>query len=447
MATMTTSKRWRLAVLIAILAQAPLGVAARAETVTVDAALLQQLQEVIEQQQQQLKSQSEVLESLQQQMNELKQTATEAQTEASEAKSTAQQAVDTAKKAGTVAQAGNGKLVTSGQERVKLAISGQVNRAVNVAEDGDKTKAYFVDNDASNTRFRFVGTGKATDDLTVGARLEVALTTNESSVVSQDNEDAGEFADVRWAEVSVDSKRFGKLSLGQGDTASNNSAEVDFSKTDVVQYASVADIAGGLQFRDKDDDLTGVTVSDAFNNLDGLSRKDRARYDTPSFYGFSLAGSAISDQRWDTSLWWGGQGYGIKAGAAAAIADPNLDNTDLQYSGSFSVLHEDTGLNLTLAGGVRDQDGDDPTNVYTKAGWIASLFSFGDTAFGVDYTRSRNFPTGSDDGYSVGLAAVQQIDDFGTEIYAQYRLYSLDRNDARNVHDLNVGTIGARVKF
>jgi hypothetical protein len=413
------------------LAQAPLGVAARAETVTVDAALLQQLQEVIEQQQQQLKSQSEVLESLQRQMNDLKQTATEAQTEASEAKTTAQQAVDTAKQAGTVAQAGGGKVVTSGQERVKLAISGQVNRAVNVAEDGDKTKAYFVDNDASNTRFRFVGTGQVTDDLTAGARLEVALTTNESADVSQDNEDAGEFADVRWSEVYFDSKRFGKLSLGQGDTASNNSAEVDLSKTDVVQYASVADIAGGLQFRDKDDDLTGVKISDAFKNLDGLSRKDRVRYDTPTFYGFSMAGSAISDQRWDTSLWWGGQGYGFKTGAAAAIADPNLDNADLQYDGSFSVLHEDTGLNLTLSGGVRDQDGDDPTNFYVKGGWIADLFSFGDTAFGLDYTRSRNFPTGSDDGYSVGLAAVQQVDNFGTEIYAQYRLYSLDRDGAR----------------
>ena len=99
-----------------------------AQTATVDPALLQQLQEVIQQQQEQLERQSEVLKSLQQQVNDLKRTASEAQAEASEAKSTAQQAVDTAKQAVPGAE----KLVTSGQERIKLAISGQVNRAVNI---------------------------------------------------------------------------------------------------------------------------------------------------------------------------------------------------------------------------------------------------------------------------------------------------------------------------
>jgi len=150
------------------------------------------------------------------------------------------------------------KVVTSGQKRVRLAISGQVNRAVNVADDGKNTAAYFVDNDASNTRVRFVGTAEATEDLTIGSRLELSLAPNESSEVSQDNEESGDYSDQRWAEISLASKRFGKLSLGKGDTASNNTAEVDLSKTDVVQYASIADIAGGMLFRQTGDDaLTG----------------------------------------------------------------------------------------------------------------------------------------------------------------------------------------------
>jgi len=68
-------------------------------------------------------------------------------------------------------------------------------------------------------------------------------------------------------------------------------------------------------------------------------------------------------------------------------------------------------------------------------------------AFSLDYTKSTNFPTGSDDGYSYGLAIVQALDDYGTELYAQYRLYSLDRDGNPSVEDLNVGTVGARVKF
>ena len=403
---------------------------------TVDSKELERLERLIKEQQQQL-------DSLQQQMKQLKQTATEAQTQAKEAKSVAEEVKTT-----VVAPIEKG--VTSGQELVRLAISGQVNRAVNMVDDGKNTKAYFVDNDASNSRVRFVGTAKTTDDLTLGAKIELAIAPNESADVSQGNEESGDFFDQRWAEVSLDSKRFGKLSLGKGDTASNNSAEVDLSKTDVIQYASIADIAGGILFRQKnsDDTLTDVSVSDAFKDLDGLSRKSRVRYDTPTFAGFHLAGSAVSDQRYDASLWWGGQGYGFKAAGALAVAYPNEDNTDLQYDGSFSLLHEATGLNLTLSAALQERDNQgDANNMWVKVGWLTRFFSFGETAFAVDYDRSVNLPTGTDEGYSAGAAIVQQFEDYGTELYMQYRLYSLDRDADPNVQDINVGTIGARVKF
>lgn len=400
-----------------------------------DAQTVERLERMIKEQQKQL-------ESMQRQLNQLKQTASDAQNQAKEAKSTAEEAK-------TTVQAPVAKAVTSGQDRVKLAISGQVNRAVNIAGDGQKTRAYFVDNDASNSRVRFIGTARATDDLTIGSRLEIAFAPNESSQVSQNNQESGDFFDERWAEVSLASKRFGKVSLGKGDTASNNSAEVDLSRTDVVAYASIADIAGGLQFRQSgNDNLSGVQISDAFKDEDGLSRKSRVRYDTPAFYGFSLAGSLVSDQRYDASLWWGGQGLGFKAAAAAAIAYPNENNTDYQYDGSVSMLHEATGLNLTLSAGLKELDDQgDAQNYYAKAGWLTRFFSAGQTAFCVDYTRSLNLPTGKDDGYSVGAAAVQQFEEFGTELYLQYRLYSLNRDAAPSVEDMNVGTIGARVKF
>ncbi|UCE56336.1 MAG: hypothetical protein JSV31_13105 [Desulfobacterales bacterium] len=413
-----------------------------AEQVSVDAAVLEKLQKIIQQQQQQIQEQSKLLKSLQKQVNDLKQTATEA-------KSTAEEAANTAKQASVAVQAPTAKVVTSGQERVKLAISGQVNRAVNIADDGKNTTAYYVDNDASNSRVRFVGTAKATDDLTIGSRIELAIAPNESSDVSQNSEESGNFFDQRWAEVSLDSKRFGKLSLGKGDTASNNSAQVDLSRTDVVQYASIADIAAGLLFRQNSGDtLTDVSVSDAFKDFDGLSRKSRVRYDTPTFYGFSLAGSLVSDQRYDASLWWGGQGLGFKAAGAVAFADPNEDNTDYQYDGSFSLLHEATGLNFTLSAGLQERDNQgNAYNLWGKVGWLTRFFSFGETAFGVDYGESVNIPTGRDKGYSVGGAVVQQFEEFGTELYLQYRLYSLDRDVEPSVQDINVGTIGARIKF
>jgi hypothetical protein len=297
---------------------------------------------------------------------------------------------------------------------------------------------------------RFVGTAKATEDLTLGSRIEVAFESNESGDVSQDDETAGDFFNVRWADVTLASKSYGKLWLGKGDAASNNTAEVDLSRTDVIGYSSIADTAGGMLFREKsgNNSLTSVSIGDAFKNQDGLSRHNRVRYDTPSLWGFHLAGSVVSDQRYDGALKWGGQGYGFKAAGAAAIAEPNDDDTDLRYDGSFSILHENSGLNLTLSAGLLDRkDEGDPTNLYAKLGWLAHFFSAGHTAFGIDYTKSMNLPTGRDEGYSVGLQGVQLFEKFGTELYMQYRLYSLDRDAAPSVEDMHVGTIGARVKF
>jgi hypothetical protein len=197
-----------------------------------------------------------------------------------------------------------------------------------------------------------------------------------------------------------------------------------------------------------DDSLTNVRIVDAFNSFDGLNRRDRVRYDTPAFYGFRLATSAISDQRYDAALRWGGQGYGFKAAGAAGFADPNQDDADFQYDGSFSLLHEDTGLNLTLSAGWLERDNQgDAQNLYGKLGWLTRFFSFGETAFGVDYTRSLNLPTGRDEGYSVGAAAVQSFEEYGTEFYLLYRLHSLDRDVAPSVQDISAVSIGSRVRF
>lgn len=430
---------------------------AAAQPVSIDSKTLKKLQETIEQQQlllqkqsQELKSQSETLNSLQKQINDLSNKASDAQTQAVQAKSKADMAVDTANKATEAAQATAQREVTSGQDRVKLAVSGQVNRAVNMVDDGDNTKAYFVDNDVSNSRIRFIGTAKMTEDLSLGSRIEFAFAPNESSTVTQGNEGGDEnYIQGRWAEVSLDSKSYGKLSLGKGDTASNNTSQVDLSRTDVIMYSSISDIVAGLQFRTKNGkDLTGIEVSDAFNDQDGLSRQSRVRYDTPSFYGFNLAGSVVSDQRSDAALFWGGQGLGFKAAGAAAVSNPNQNETDLKYNGSFSILHDMTGLNFTVSAGMLDRDNqDDAANLYAKLGWIAKFFDLGPTAFGVDYTRSYNLPAENDEGYSVGAAIVQSFDQFGTELYFQYRLYSLDRDSGPSVEDINVGTVGARIKF
>jgi predicted porin len=427
-----------------------------AQEKSVDADRIERLEQLIKAQQQQL-------ELLQQQLNELKQTAADAQTEAKEAKSVAEEARETAQppveKVDTPDQwekwapiadvTPEENVVTSDQERIELKIYGMVNRAVNVVDDGKTTDAYFVDNDNAESRFGFFGTAKINDDLTIGSRLELTIAPDKASDVNQNNKEAGDVFEQRWAAVGAESKRFGKLSLGKGFTASYGTASRDLSKTNVISYVTVADTAGGMLFRQKDDDaLTDLSIVESFQSYDGLFRRSRVRYDTPASHGFQLSTSLLTDQRYDGALWWGGQGNGFRAIAAASLADPKIDGADMQYTGSFSVLHDRSGLNLTLSTGLLERDNQsDGQNYYGKIGWLKRFFSFGETALSVDYTKTENQPTENDDAYSLGLAAVQHFENYGSEIFFLYREYSLDRGLEPEVHDINVISLGSRIKF
>jgi hypothetical protein len=340
-------------------------------------------------------------------------------------------------------------VTTTAPEKVKFTISGQVNRAVNIVDDGDDTEAYYVDNDNAESRVNFVGTARIDDDLTIGSRIELTIAPNKASDVDQNTPESGDVFEERWTEVSIDSKRLGKVSLGRGFTASYGIASSDLSGTMVIATSTISDLAGGMLFREKgNDQLTTLRINGSFNDFNGLARKNRLRYDSPKFYGAHIATSAISDKRHDAGLYWGAKGYGFKSVAAAGFADLNEDDTDLQYTGSVSVLHQDTGLNLSLSAGTQERDDQsDATNVFTKLGWLTRFSAIGTTAFSIDYTKTGNYPTEDDDGESYALAATQQLDAYGTELYALYRNYSLDRDVEPDVQDIGVFSLGAVVKF
>mgnify|MGYP000277157577 CR=1 FL=1 len=434
---------------------------ALADPVVIDSTLLEQLQRTIDQQQQlivnqsdQLNTQAETIQSLSRRVDQLEQGAAQTQALASEAQTTAAQAMDTAQKASGDAEAA--AVVTSGNEKVKLAISGQVNRAVNVANDGDKTKAYFVDNDVSNTRVRLEGSAAVTDATTIGSTVEVAFSPNNSYDVSQDNESADDFIDLRKADIWARNDDYGRLMFGKGSAAADDTAEYDLSLVaGPIMYSGVADPVGGLQFFDGTA-LTGLTVGDAFFNFDG-DRQNRVRYDTPVFGpGIQFSASAGEDQQYDAAVTWGGD-YGDWTGVevgpfttlgALSIRDPNSDDVDFRLAGSFSTLHNETGLSLTLSGGMDEtSDGDNPYNLYGKVGWDTSLFEIGQTGFGLDATYSENVSGQGDEGVSFGLAAIQLIEEYGIEFYAQIRYFDLDRDQSAGVDEIVVGTVGSRVKF
>ena len=209
------------------------------------------------------------------------------------------------------------KKVKSGKDNVSLSVYGQVNRMALYADDGKDSRLFHADNDASSTRVGFKGKAKLDDEWSAGATIEVQIESNSSAKVTMDQdtkaEDAKNFSE-RKLEVWFKSKQLGKLSLGQGSTASDGTIEEDLSGTGVITGAGFAATGGelailraGVQDLDPDGDGTddfanqraaadtGIVVDDLYSNMDGLSRKDRLRYDSPTFAGVQLSTSILSE--------------------------------------------------------------------------------------------------------------------------------------------------------
>jgi len=327
-----------------------------------------------------------------------------------------------------------------------LTLSGQVNPAFNVVNDGISTDVFIVDNDTSGTRFR-LDADAPLGETSFGATIEIGASPNNSY---------DDFT-VRRAEVTFRNDRYGRLQLGQGSSAADDTAEYDLSLVaGPIMYAGVADIAGGIIFTDGTE-LThpAIAVGDAFFDFDG-DRLARLRYDTPMFGPVQGSLSYGNGDQWAAAVTLGGD-YGDWSGwevgdftllAAASAYNPDDDNIDYAYAGSTSILHNPTGLSLTLsAGGQNLNEGDNPSNLYGKVAWDTQFWPIGPTGFGLDYTQGKNISGDGDDGTSFGLAAVQRIDRYHIDLYTQARWYSLDSATDPDLKDIFVGTFGTKFTF
>jgi hypothetical protein len=382
--------------------------------------------------------QQRMIQALEDRVRQSETSTTAAQSAATEAKENA----DAARKA--IAEK---PLVVSSNPRLKVALSGQVSRLLNLADDGKSTKAYFVDNNVSVSRLRVAATGEITDDLTVGTTIEMAISPNNSADVSQVNEDGSQRDEFRKVEALLKSKAYGDVQFGKGDPATKDIARLDLSGTDVLAYAPTGDPAGGLLFRTKDDDeLTTTNVASVFTDFDA-GRTNRIRYDTPKFSGAYASASFGADQKWGVAARWAGTGHGLQATAGAGVQDPSSSTADLVYAGSASVLHEGTGLNLTYGTAFRDQDEGTGELQYVKAGWQHDFFTVGKTAFSLDFGLDEDVPTKDDDGKTVGLVALQNLSAYGTELFVGFRGYDFDDGDGPDTSTIYVGTAGTRIRF
>lgn len=397
-----------------------------------------------------------------------------------------------------------------GTRKVSLEISGWINRSILFWDDGIRNDVYTgIDNDAAQTRWRFTGSAAISPDMRAGFLYETGFNGTLTSAVNQTNggDDVG-FGGVRLRQANVwlESKRLGKVTLGVASQATDGIAEIDLSRTEVVAGASVDSWIASFR-SPLNGAYTAYTMYEHFpGNFDG-GRDQLIRYDSPIIAGFmvsaSVSGGTIyresppgalpptgrESTEWDVALRYAGEWNGIRYASGIGYHEGQV--TDSTQTGgtaglgrgiqllpnktivsSSSLLHMPTGLFLSTASGWLRFDqglpgqpgvgvgGAELSYYYAKAGILASILPVGQTAFYGEYYRMKKEVDSAADGVVLfpgidttstmwGAGVVQHIDGAAMEIYAAYRFYDSPKalGGLLDFGDFHMVQGGMRIKF
>jgi len=294
------------------------------------------------------------------------------------------------------------------------------------------TTSEIVDNANSNSRVGF-WYRQITDSGEFSINLETSLGLRQSGLVSQnrtpDNID-WQRTNIRKVEAIWKDDHYGTIYLGQGSMSSDGASGYDLSGTTLVLYNSIPDTAGAFQFRTTAGALSDETITQAFGSFDGR-RKTRLRYDTPSFGGVRLSasyGEEVLNKNVNETVADVGLMYSEQIGSVTMVGGLAYSRNEFEAKaprhdtvGSFSLLH-DTGLNVTVAAGNRDETGH---YIYGKLGYQVEWLPLGRTAMAIDYYSGADKTSKGSESASVGISIVQSFDRAKIDVYLGYREYSL----------------------
>lgn len=336
-----------------------------------------------------------------------------------------------------------------GNRKVSLTVSGWVNEAIFLWDDGTESNVYVGTNSLEQSRVKFTGEAKIDGDWSAGYTLELGLNTSASNSWDQDNDNGTAAAiTVRKSNWYVKSKSLGKLTVGLDGTATYHLLDdADGTATRNYSDAEAAAVAQGrFLLRDKNgNSVNGLRWSDILrgpnNGTPGQNgRRNVVRYDSPEFAGFVVTASWGEDDMYGGALTYKGEWGDFKVVGKAGYEKSTDENTqqchqtfdstadittgkaDCEWFGAAAtVMHVPTGLFVYGGFGRQNDDSrasdvaaanrslvvDDDKMWFIQAGLETKLVPLGKTTFFGEY---RNDEAGSNvRGNAANPAPNQQI--------------------------------------
>jgi predicted porin len=334
-------------------------------------------------------------------------------------------------------------------QNLQVQLYGQVNRALMFADDGQRSKTFFVDGESSGTRFGIQGTSQVMPGLRAGARFEVEYQSNSSDSVNFDDPTTNPGLNERWFDVFVEGG-WGRVNLGQGSGAADDVSTIDLSGTALANGTCVCDWGGQIAWRTSAGGFLGPTLGATHNNNDFESRYDRVMYTTPVFGGFraqvGTGQKSDAGEVNEASLWWSGKVAGTLEAAVGwsdeHLATPGTDSNET-IGASVSWLHT-SGLNVTFAWTEATIAGVAPSRDATQM-WGKVGYKWGQHAISVSYGIFEDQAAVGDEGDSMSIGYVWTPIRWA-EFYVGLHQFTLDRPGA-DVDDIQVAQVGTRIRF
>lgn len=366
-----------------------------------------------------------------------------------------------------------------GNRKVSLTVSGWVNQEIQWWDDGSESNTYVGTNASDPTRFRFVGKAKIDKDWSAGYIIEIGIAS-----AAQNSNTANGLASsaitLRHSAWFLESKTYGKVTVGQTSAVNDGITELSLAKTTLVDKPiTIFTPNGAFNLRNSASGASvGATWTDlTFGQSTGVGEGDRyniVRYDSPEFAGFVASANWGEDDFWAVALKYAGEFHGFKLAAGISYGEIS-DNTQrfggsntvgndrgTTLGGSASILHTETGLFATFAYGetelaqkvVGTGNDRDYSNWNVQAGIQKKWNPLGATTFYGEYFQGNfgqatgNTSIKGSDVDVWGLAAIQTIDAAALDLYIAYRHYSADlKGVAVNVEDFDTVFSGAKISF
>jgi predicted porin len=388
-----------------------------------------------------------------------------------------------------------------GNRKVSLTISGWVNEAVFLWDDGTERNAYVGTNSLEQSRVKFVGEAQIAPGYSAGYTLEIGVqgaASNKWDQTTPNSSSSANMLTVRKSNWWLKSKDFGKITVGLDGTATyhllDDADGVNTRNYSDAQAAAVAQGAfflrsggagvGGTSFG------TGLRWSDILRGVDNGTegqngRRNIVRYDSPTIAGFVLTASWGEDDQAGVSLTykekWGDFNILAKGGWEQST-DENLtgcapfsatgttrENCEW-WGGAATIQHAPTGLYVyggfgqTLDHGVEtiEADAEGTSSMWFVQGgieqkWIALGKS---TVFGeyrhddVGSRTNKSFDGGyvhNGDINFWGAGVVQNIDNAAMDLYVIYRHADGDLTNSigttAELDAFDMVITGARIQF